>query len=243
MVHSDDYSNIQRLPQSSAHFLSSPNETLRFTPLLCVFPQTVLISKQRWTAAFRLYRPLPIRAQRRPFCFPHVFLYITVTSVSRAFYFGLELIFLFVFRSVVKLAALLLLCLISVCIYHFKCCRYLDLMIVFFPVYWFFIKRLGRWFFKMYYRWKKWKDEPLDQWFRWHLFVYLSLASSILILFLSLYCIYAFLRNWKKVTSLRIDTSEGLLLKTGPKSADQKREMEVNVALSLALKRGAVEWV
>lgn len=47
-----------------------------------------------------------------------------------------------------------------------------------------------------------------------------------------------------KVTSLRIDTSEGLfLLKTGPKSADQKREMEVNVALSLALKRGAVEWV
>lgn len=34
-----------------------------------------------------------------------------------------------------------------------------------------------------------------------------------------------------------------LLLKTGPKSADQKREMEVNVALSLALKRGAVEWV
>lgn len=118
MVHSDDYSNIQRLPQSSAHFLSSPNETLRFTPLLCVFPQTVLISKQRWTAAFRLYRPLPIRAQRRPFCFPHVFLYITVTSVSRAFYFGLELTFLFVFRSVVKLAALLLLCLISVCIYH-----------------------------------------------------------------------------------------------------------------------------
>lgn len=129
MAHSDDYSNIQRLPQSSAHFLFSPNETLRFTPLLCVFPQTVLISKQRWTAAFRLYRSLP--TQRRPFCFPHVFLYIRVTSVSRAFYFGLELIFLFVFRSVVKLAALLLLCLISVCIYHFKCCRYLDLMIVF----------------------------------------------------------------------------------------------------------------
>lgn len=81
----------------------------------------------------------------------------------------------------------------------------------------------------------------LDQWFRQHLFVYLSLASSILILFVSVLHLCIFKEMGKKVTSLCIDTSEGLFFcSKQDQNLQKKREMEENVALSLALRHGVV---
>lgn len=61
---------------------------------LRITPNRIDLKKQKRKLLHSdIYRPLPICAQWRPFCFPHLFLCITLTSLSRAFYFGLGLIF------------------------------------------------------------------------------------------------------------------------------------------------------
>lgn len=134
--------------------LPSPNQTPRFhnSYSFRTRAQTIPISEPRGTAAFRL-------SQRRPFCFPHVTLYSTVTSLSRAFYFWFRVDYVVIFRSVVKLAALLLLCL--------KKCMYLsfsraagilvsnDSFVSILLVLHETSGTLIFFFFLMYYRWKK----------------------------------------------------------------------------------------
>lgn len=197
--------NNPKTPSELRPLLSLPNQMPRFTTLFVAYYPKQHRSMNREELLHSDFTDLC----RFVLCFPHKSLYNTVTSLSRAFYFGLGLIFYFYFfgnslqccKARRSSTALL-----NKCLYlSFLCAAGILVSKDSYFVYVLLVLHetsgtlIFFFFFLMYYRWKKWKDEPLDQWFRWHLFVYLSLASSILILLiLSLYCIYAFSRNLKK---------------------------------------------
>lgn len=168
MASSDGYSNVQRLPQSSAPFLSpAQRDAWDSGELYLSRPQP------SWSPnkVEPLHSDFPALwpSQRRPFCFAHESLYITVTSFSRAFLFSfLGLIYVFLSRSVVKplffcsashVFVFIILWAAGISVFNDSC--FVSILLALHETSGTQISFLK----KCIMAEKKWKDEPLDQWF------------------------------------------------------------------------------